>query len=143
MCQVWCSSIAGIYAWLGGQSAMGSCALCYIWNLFCAMVLQRSMLNCRGSICHRYMYIVLYIYIEICHEMCQVWFSSIQGIYARLEQEGQCAIGICVFVLYIERYTITCAKFDVAVFKASMLDCKWSNVPWVYVHCAIYETYVV
>ena len=36
-----------------------------------------------------------------------------------------------------------CAKFGVAVFKASMLDCKLVNLPWVYVHCAIYETYLV
>ena len=30
MCQVLCGSIEGIYAQLGGQSAMGICALCYI-----------------------------------------------------------------------------------------------------------------
>ena len=36
-----------------------------------------------------------------------------------------------------------CAKFGVVVFKASMLDCRGANLQWVYVHCAIYETYVV
>ena len=35
-----------------------------------------------------------------------------------------------------------CAKFGVAVFKTSMLE--WGvNLPWVYLHCAIYATYLV
>ena len=44
--------------------------------------------------CHRYMYIVLYI-CRFANEMCQVWCSSIQGIYAQLEGGSQSAIGIC------------------------------------------------
>ena len=36
-----------------------------------------------------------------------------------------------------------CAKFPVAVCKASMLDCRGGNLPWVYVYCPIYETYLV
>ena len=35
----------------------------------------------------------MYIYIYICHEMCQVWCSGIAGMYARLEG-CQSAIGI-------------------------------------------------
>ena len=66
------------------------------------MVLQRSMLNWRGSICHRYMCIVLSIY----------------------------------------RSAMRYAKFGVAVLQASMLD--WGvSLPWIYVHCAISETYLV
>ena len=46
------------------------------------MVLQRSMLDCGGQsaigICT-----LFYIYIDL-HEMCQVWCSGIQGIYAQL-----------------------------------------------------------
>ena len=53
-----------------------------------------------------------------------------------------CLRYMCI-VLYIERDAITCAKFGVAVFKASMLNCKQSNVPWVYLHHAINETYLV
>ena len=34
------------------------------------------------------------------------------------------------------------AKFDVAVLQASILD-WWVSLPWVFVHCAICETYVV
>ena len=49
---------------------------------------------------------------------------------------GQSAMGIyALFYIYIYR----CAKFGIAVFKASMLD--WGvgfNLPWVYVHCSIY-----
>ena len=64
---IWCNAFAEIYArsamrcakcgvavlkasmfdW-GCQSAMGICALCYIWNLFGVKGLQRSMLNWRG-----------------------------------------------------------------------------------------------
>ena len=55
--------------------------------------------------------------------MCQVWCSSIQGIYARLEEGGQSAIGICA-LFYIYRSAIRCAKFGVAACKASMLNCR-------------------
>ena len=95
MCQVWCSSIQGIYAplqgaicicivlfmklmWcngfaiiyaqLGGQSAIGRCALFFIYRSakFGVAVFKVSMLNWRrGSICHMYMCIVLYIYIDL------------------------------------------------------------------------------
>ena len=66
----------------------------YAWHL--------CLIGGGGSICCRYMYIVLYIY----------------------------------------RSAIRCAKCGVAVCKASMLD--WGiSLPWVFVHCAIYETYVV
>ena len=44
---MWCNSIPEIYAGLGGSSAMGRCALCYIWNVFSVMVFQRSMLHWR------------------------------------------------------------------------------------------------
>ena len=40
--------------------------------------------------------------------------------------------------IYIDRSAIRCAKFGVVVFKASMLDCRRANLPWVYVHYAIY-----
>ena len=35
-----------------------------------------------------------------------------------------------------------CARFGVMVLKASMLDCGSVNLPLVYVHCAVYETYL-
>ena len=47
--------------------------------------------------------------------MCQVWCSSIQGIYAELG--GQSAMGI-----YTLFYMYRSAKFGVAVFKASLLN---------------------
>ena len=35
--------------------------------------------------------------------MCQVWCSSMQGIYAQLVEQGQYAIGICaLFFIYID-----------------------------------------
>ena len=49
MCQVWCSSIQGIYAQLKGAICHGIYALCYIRNLFGVMVLQRSLLNSWGQ----------------------------------------------------------------------------------------------
>ena len=53
--------------------------------------------------------------------MCQVWCSSIQGIYAQLLGVSICHGYMCI-VLYINRSAIRCAKFGVAVFKASMFD---------------------
>ena len=41
------------------------------------------------------------------------------------------------------RSGMRCAKCGAAVLKASMLDLRGVNLPWVYVHCAIYETYLV
>ena len=116
---IWCNEFPEIYAQLeegvGGQSAMGICALCYIWNVFGVMVFQRSMLDWRrgrgvnlpwvyvhcaiyetylvwwfsrdlcliggggrGSICHGYMCIVLY--------MKLIWCDGFPEIYAQLEE---------------------------------------------------------
>ena len=44
---LWCSSIPFIYGEMGGTSALGICAFCYILNLFGVVVFQRSILNWR------------------------------------------------------------------------------------------------
>ena len=95
---------------------------CAISAKFGVVVLKASMLKCRGSICHRYMCIVLcmnniwcngfpemYVQLEegqvgsICNGyMCIVlymkciWCNGFPEIYAQLEEGwGQSAIGIC------------------------------------------------
>ena len=35
---------------------------------------------------------------------------------------------------------IRCAKFGVAVVKASMLELWGFNLPWVYMHCSTYRS---
>ena len=49
----WCHGFADIYAQLEeegwDQSAIGICALCYIWDWFGVMVFQRSLLNWRRA----------------------------------------------------------------------------------------------
>ena len=62
-----------------------------------------------------YMCIVLY--------MKLIWCNGFADIYARS--------------------AMRCAKCGVAVLKASVLDWGGVNLTWVYVHCAIYETYLV
>ena len=103
------------------------------------MVFQRSMLDWErgvGSICHRYVCIVLYIYMKL------MWCNGFPKIYAQLEKWGwgQSAMGICA-LCYIYMKLIWCngfsqisaglmggrsagrsAKFGAAVFKASMLN---------------------
>ena len=75
--------------------------------------------------------------------MCQVWCSSMQGIYSRL-QAGQSAMGVCALsYIYIYRSAMRCAKFGVAVLQTCVLNWGSVNLPWIYVHCAIYETYLV
>ena len=85
-----------------GQSAMGICALCYIYIYICningVLVFKRAMLNWRRRWGQSAMGICALCYI------CQVLCSGIQGIYAQLQG---------------------------------------GNLPWVYVHCAIYETHLV
>ena len=65
---IWCHGFSEIYAWLEegwGQSGMGICALCNIWNLFGVMVFQRSMLNWRrgGGVNMPWVYVNFAIYI--------------------------------------------------------------------------------
>ena len=49
---------------------------------------------------------------------------------------------ICHRYMCIVLYIYRSAKFGVAVLQASMLN--WGvSLPWVFVHCAIFETYLV
>ena len=67
MYQVWCSGIQGIYDQLEEGGSICQCALFYIYRpaMRCAkcgvVIFKASMLDWRGSICHMYMCIVLYI----------------------------------------------------------------------------------
>ena len=51
MCQVWCSGIQGISAWLGGQVAMVRYSLFYIYRSakFCVVVFMVSLLEWGGQ----------------------------------------------------------------------------------------------
>ena len=40
--------------------------------------------------------------------------------------------------IYIYRSTMRCVKFGIAVFKASMLNWRGVNLPYVDLHCSIY-----
>ena len=98
---------------------------------FGVAVFKTSLVDCRGAICHVYMCIVLY--------MKLIWCNGFAAIYAQLEggnlcgvmvlqrsilnwsMGGQSNIGICP-LFYIHRSAMRCAKFGVAVLKASMLN---------------------
>ena len=67
-----------------GPSAMGICAFGNIWNLLGAKVLHGSLIDW-GSICHGYMWILLYIKLIGC--------NSFAWIYAQLG--GLSLMGIC------------------------------------------------
>ena len=112
--------------WRGwGQSAMGICALCYIWNVFGVMVFQRSMLDWRG------------------------WGQSARGICAL------CYIWNWFGVMVFQRSMLNCRRGSISHGYISIvlyMKCIWCNgfakiyaqlqegvnLPWVYVHCAIY-----
>ena len=110
--------------WRGqGQSAMGICAFCYMKLLWCTgfPVIYAQLEEGWGPICHGYMCIVLYLKL--------IWCSDFPENYAQLDREvSNCHRYMCIvhrymcIVLYIYRSAIRCAKFGVAVFKASMLD---------------------
>ena len=69
-----------------------------------------------------------------------IWCNGFPDTYARLEEGwGQSAIGICAL----------CYIYMKLIWLMVLRD-LWSigggggvNLPWVYVNCAIYETYVV
>ena len=69
--------------------------------------------------------------------MYQVCCSSIQGIYAQLQGGSICHGHICID-LYICRSAIRCAKFGVAVFKASMVNCKGGSICHGYISIVLY-----
>ena len=91
------------------------------------MVLHTSRLNWGFNLLRVCVHCAIYethLVSWFCRDLCLIggWRGSISHGY------------ICI-VLYIYR----CAKFGVAVFKASMLN--WGvgvNLLWVYVHCSIY-----
>ena len=64
--------------------------------------------------------------------MCQVWCSSIPGIYAQL-RESLCHGYMCI-VLYVKH--IWCNGFTDIY---ASLQVGGVNMPWVYVYCTIYE----
>ena len=76
---IWFSGMPYIYGQLeGSTSDLSICVFCYMLNLFGLVVFQRSMLDCRGvgSVCHGYMYILLYVK--------HIWCSGFPDIYAQL-----------------------------------------------------------
>ena len=136
---IWCSGFPEIYAQLEegwGQSAMNICAFCYIWNLFGAVVFQRSMLDWRSggvSLSWVYMYSAVYetylvqwfpeIYAwleegvgSVCHGyMCillymkLIWCSGFPGIYAQLEEGvGSVCHGYMYILLYVKPLQCNC-----------------------------------
>ena len=131
-----------------GQSAMGICAFCYIWNLFGVMVFKRSMPNwqrgCGVNLPWVYVHCAIYIW-NLCGVMgfhrsmlnlgspsTKYVCNGFPKIYAQLEKR--------VALYYIWNL------WGVMVFQRSMLHWRRGcgvNLPWVYVHCAIYETYLV
>ena len=81
---------------------------------FGVVVFKESMLDCRGSICHEYMCIVLYIYMKV------IWFNGFPQIYAQLDEGwGQSAMGMCA-LCYIGNL------FGVIFLQRSMLN--WRRV---------------
>ena len=83
---LWCGSIPYIYGQLEGDtSALGICALCYMWNIFVIMVFHIFIVNWSGGyICPNYICIVLYVK--------YIWCSCIPYIYGQLECGGHSAI---------------------------------------------------
>ena len=142
------NGVAQIYGWLEegwGQSAIGICALCYIWNLFSAMVFQGSMLAWRGvgSICHGYMCILLYMKlfgVMVFHGSMVDWrrgWGQLTTDPCNTNTPHQSAQGICTWC-YVWNWC------GVVVFHGSMVNWRrgWgqsvmklmqcSGLPWIY-----------
>ena len=59
---------------------MGICAFFYMSNLLGVVVFHRSMLNWRGSICHGYMCILLYVKLIGCSGVSQI-YAQLEGVH--------------------------------------------------------------
>ena len=115
------------------QSAMGICAFCYIWNLFHVLVLHRSVVILRRGWSQSAMGICAFCYIWNLFHVVVLHRSVV------ILRKGwsQSAMDVCAFC-YIWNL------FGVVVLQRSMLNWRREhevNLPWVYVHSAIYETY--
>ena len=99
------------------------------------MVFQRSMLDWRrglGLICHGYMCIVLY--------MKLIWCNGFPETCAHLEEGvGSICHGYMCIVLYMKPFW--CDGFPEIC--AHLEEGVGVDLLQVYVHCAIYETYLV
>ena len=157
---MWCSGIIEIYGWLWGSICHGyMCILLYMKHVWCSgfpeiyaqleegvgsichgymcihissvVASQRSMVNWGGSICHGYMCILLYVKLMWCsgfHRCIVDWLRGRGSIC----HGYMCILLSMKLVLY-------------SGFPESILNWRRGgvNLPWVYVHCAIYETYLV
>ena len=107
------------------------------------MVLHAAMVHWGVHLPLVYMCIVLYVKL--------IWCNGLACSYGQLGG-SICLQYICTlsyesklmwcngFAEIYARSAMRCAKCGLAILQASMLD-GGINLPWVYVHCAIYETY--
>ena len=146
----WCSSIAYIYGKLvGGTSALGRCAFCYMSNVFSVVVfhtlwsigvggilLYVKLIWCTGIpyiygqleggyICPKYMCILLYVK--------RIWCSGIPYIYDQLEGVTS-TWSICAFCCMLN-------VWGVVVLHRSMVN--WRQGALVYLHSSLCKTYLV
>ena len=106
------------------------CTFSDMWNLLGVMVLHAPMVNWLGGhlplvylctvLCVQLMWFISYGYMCIVPCMKHIWCNGFAEIYAWLEE----GVLICHgYILYIYISAMRCARFGVAVFKASPL--KW------------------
>ena len=141
MCILWyvkligCNGVAEMYVHLRegwGQSTIGICAFCYMWNLLGVMVLYRSMFNWRrgwGSVCTG---ICAFFYVLNLFSVVVFQRSMVN----RRRGWGLSSIGICAFFYMWNLW-------GVMVLHRSMLDWRMGrgvSLPWVDVHSVISET---
>ena len=107
----------------GGTSALGICAFWYMLNLFGVVVFHTSMVTWRRTG-------LVYVHSTIC-ETYLVWGYS---IHPWLIGGGTSALSICAFCNMLN-------LFGVVVFHRCMVN--WRRGPWIDVHSAICETYLV
>ena len=126
---IWCSGVAWIYDQLRGGSIchVYICMLLYVKLIWCSGI-YGSMIDWQGvSICHAYMCMLLYVKLIQC--------SGVAWIYDQLRGGGPSAMHIFDFC-YMWNW------FGEVVLHGSMINWR-VHLPWVYLHSAICETYLV
>ena len=129
--------------------------------------LSLQQLNVKWAKTHLFSLVyVVFVLVTRCLYMKPIWCNSIPNIYARLKG-CQSAMGICACcsiwnlcgVMVFQRSMLNCRGCQsamgicaccsiwnlcgVMVFQTSMFDWRGVHLPWVYLHAALYETYLV
>ena len=156
---IWCNSISKIYCYMWrGRCILSICAFCYMWNLFDVTVFHRTIVNwgdrCILCIC-AFCYMRNLFGVTVFHRSIVNW----SGDGCILSVCGFCYMWHLFGVMVLNRFVFNwsgdymCPHYMCIVLYVIVIGCNdiaeiycqfgGVDVSSVYVHSAMYETYMV